>query len=340
MDKKGPFLVRELKMIPSGKQVWGKYLILDKVERRTRDGKSVINLRLGDLSGEIDAVAWDNCAIAGVLEVGKVAGVLGDTSTYNGRLQITARRLKSLEEDPLPYQKSAAGLEHLKLQFQDLIASLNDPYLKKLITRIFSDSFLEEFFRAPAARRIHHQYAGGLLEHTISVASLCRQTCALYPELNQDLTVAGALVHDMGKVEELNFKAAAEYTAAGRMLGHIYIGSEMLAGHINQLRSEGETFPEQLELMLKHMILSHHGLLEFGSPVKPLYPEAFLLHMMDNLDAKMHVFWNKIKDDEDNPDDFTPYDNMFGQHYYKLRYRYEGEDENATFLERNGEQAD
>lgn len=340
MDKKGPFLVRELKMIPSGKQIWGKYLMLDKVERRTRDGKSVINLRLGDLSGEIDAVAWDNCAIAGILEVGKVVGVLGDTSTYNGRLQVTARRLKSLDEDPLPYQKSAVGMERLKLKFQDLIASLNDPYLKNLITRIFSDSFQEEFFRAPAARRIHHQYAGGLLEHTVAVASLCRQTSSLYPELNQDLAVAGALLHDMGKVEELKFKAAAEYTAAGRMLGHIYIGSEMLAYHINQLRSEGEPFPEQLELMLKHMILSHHGLLEFGSPVKPLYPEAFLLHMMDNLDAKMHVFWNKIKDDEDNPDDFTPYDNMFDQHYYKLRYRYEGEGEKVPFQEQDGELSD
>lgn len=340
MDKKGPFSVRELKMIPSGKQIWGKYLILDKVERRTRDGKAVINLRLGDLSGDIDAVAWDACAIAGILEVGKVVGVLGDTSIYNGRLQITARRLKSLEEDPLPYQKSAAGVERLKQQFHDLLASLEDPYLKNLILRIFTDSFLEEFFRAPAARRIHHQYAGGLLEHTVSVANLCRQTCMIYPELNQDLVVAGALLHDMGKVEELKFKAAAEYTAAGRMLGHIYIGSEMLAYHINQLRSEGESFPEQLELMLKHMVLSHHGLLEFGSPVKPLYPEAFLLHMMDNLDAKMHVFSNKIKDDGDNPDDFTPYDNLFDQHYYKLRYRYEGEEETQAVPERDSEQAD
>lgn len=339
MDKKGPFSVRELKMIPSGKQVWGKYLILDKVERRTRDGKAVINLRLGDLSGDIDAVAWDNCSIAGVLEVGKVVGVLGDTSIYNGRLQITARRLKGLDEDPTPFQKSAIGLERLKQQFQELIASLSDPYLNNLIALIFSGPFLEEFYRAPAARRIHHQYAGGLLEHTVSVASLCRQTCRLYPELNEDLVVAGALVHDMGKVEELKFKAAAEYTAEGRMLGHIYIGSEMLARHINQLRSVGGVFPEQLELMLKHMILSHHGLLEFGSPVKPLYPEAFLLHMMDNLDAKMNVFWSKIKDDQDNPDDFTPYDNMFDQHYYKLRYRYEGEEE-MTIRERDQEQSD
>ena len=92
--------------------------------------------------------------------------------------------------------------------------------------------------------------------------------------------------------------------------------------------------------MLKHMVLSHHGLLEFGSPVKPLYPEAFLLHMMDNLDAKMHVFWNKIKDDEDNTDEFTPYDNIFDQHYYKLRYRYEGEEDKEMFPEQEGEQAD
>lgn len=321
-NKKGPYLVKELKGMPPGRQVWGKYLLLEKVDRRTRDGKAVSNLRLGDLTGEIDAVVWDSCNITGVIEAGTVIGILGDTSVYANRLQLTARRIKGLDDHPGSFQKSVEGLERLQRRFVDHVDSLEDPYLKQLVVKVFSGETRERFFRAPAARKIHHQYAGGLLEHTLAVAELCLEAAKHYPDLNRDLVLTGALLHDLGKIEELSIKVSSEYTVVGRMLGHIYIGSEIVSENIDAIRKEGNEFPSELEIMIKHMILSHHGLLEFGSPVKPLFPEALLLHMMDNLDAKMHVFWNRIKDDEENPEIFTPYDNMFDQHYYKHRYHY------------------
>lgn len=326
-SKKGPYLVKELKSIPPGRQVWGKYLVLEKVDRRTRDGRAVSNLRLGDATGEIDAVVWDSCNINGVIETGRVVGILGDTSVYANRLQLTARRIKELDDDPALFQKSVEGLERLQQTFNEYINSLEDPCLKLLLQKIFSDETRKRFFRAPAARKIHHQYAGGLLEHTVAVASLCLEAAAHYPGINRDLVLAGALLHDLGKIEELDIKVSSEYTVAGRMLGHIFIGSEIVSQNIALIRLEGEVFPSDLEIMIKHMVLSHHGQLEFGSPVKPLFPEALLLHLMDNLDAKMHVFWNRIKDDEENPDVFTPYDQMFNQHYYKHRYQYLPEEE-------------
>ncbi len=326
-NKKGPYQVKELKGMQPGRQVWGKYLLLEKVDRRTRDGKAVSNLRLGDVSGEIDAVVWDSCNINGIIETGKVIGILGDTSVYANRLQITARRIKELEDDPSSYQKSVEGLEGLQQTFEQHIDSFEDPYIKQLLQRVFSGVTLERFFRAPAARKIHHQYAGGLLEHTLAVAGLCLEAAKHYPDINRDLILAGALLHDLGKIEELSIKVSSEYTVAGRLLGHIYLGSEMVSENMAAMRLEGIQFPAELEVMIKHMILSHHGLLEFGSPVKPHFPEALLLHMMDNLDAKMHVFWNRIKDDEAGPEIFTPYDTMFDQHYYKHRYQYLPEDE-------------
>lgn len=338
-NKKGPYSVKELKTLGPGKQIWGKYLILEKIDRRTREGKAVSNLRLGDISGEVDAVVWESCTQSGIVEVGAVVGVLGDTSVYNNRLQITARRIKGLEEDSLPYLRSAPGLPALQREFQTLVDSVNDPYLKAVLDRVFSDTMREKFFRAPAARRIHHHYAGGLLEHTLSVASLCLGASSRYPFLNRDLLLTGALLHDIGKVEELHMKPAAEYTVLGRMLGHIYLGSEMVSAAIDGLRLSGNDFPEELEVMIKHLVLSHHGLLEFGSPVKPLFPEALLLHMMDNLDAKLFVFWNRMQDDADSTEEFTPYDNMFDQHYYKYRYQYTelDEDEPGNFVDSDSE---
>lgn len=327
-NKKGPFTVKEVKALGAGKQVWGKYLVLEKIDRRTREGKAVSNLRLGDVTGEIDSVVWESCGVSGSLEAGSVVGVLGDISVYNNHLQITARRIKGLDEDPLPYLRSAAHLPALQHDFLALIESLGDPYLKALLERVFTESMQDMFFRAPAARKIHHNYTGGLLEHTLSVASLCMDAGRRYPFLNREVLLAGALLHDIGKVEELKMKPAPEYTVSGRMLGHIYMGSEMVSAAIAGLRQEGIDFPPELEVMIKHLVLSHHGLLEFGSPVKPMFPEALILHMMDNLDAKLFVFWNRIQEDE-TQEIFTPYDKMFDQHYYKYRYRYQEEGEQA-----------
>lgn len=321
MDKKGPLKIKEIKNTEPGQQIFGKYLILDKIHKKTKDGKDMTYLKIGDPSGEIDVVVWDNCAVAGTNEVGTVIGLLGDTGIFNNHIQVTAKRIKTLDEDPVPYLKTPPiSMEKLTNRFKELVDSIQDTYLRNLIEYIFTPEIKEKFFRAPAAKKIHHNYTGGLLEHTVFVADLCLKAGSSYTGLNLDLLAVGAILHDIGKILEYKIKVAPEYTVEGRMVGHIVMGAEMVSSSINNLRMSGQDFPIELEWMLKHMILSHHGMLEYGSPVKPLFPEALLLHMMDNLDAKMFIFNNKIAEDEGEDQYFTNYDGFFDQHFFKYRY--------------------
>lgn len=321
-NKKGPYTVKELKRLSPGTQVWGKYIILEKVHRKTRDGKEIIDLKIGDSSGEIYSIVWDNCPIKGELETGAVIGLLGDLGIYNNRLQITAKRIKILEEDVLSYLKApSAGIDYLTEEFERTLNSVADPYMKELLRRIFTLEMREKFFQAPAAKNIHHNYRGGLLEHTLAVVNLCSRVVEVYPYLNKDLLITGALLHDIGKVSEYAIKGVPQYTAKGRLIGHIVLGSEILSLKIREIRDSGREFPPELENMLKHMLLSHHGSLEFGSPVVPLFPEAFVLYMLDNLDAKMYVFANKIEEENGEEELFTRYDNFFQQVFFKYRYQ-------------------
>ncbi len=321
MENKGPFQIQEIKLMTTGRQIFGKYLLLDKIHRKTKDGKDMYNIKLGDASGDIDAVVWENCQIAGEFEVGKLLGLLGDTGSFNGKIQLTAKRIKILDEDTSPYQKGPAlSMEALKARFEQYLQSIHDPHLSVLLSRIFTPEIKEGYFKATAAKTVHHNYSGGLLEHTLEVADLCIQALTVFPALNRDLVLAGALLHDIGKIVEYEVKVVPQYTVEGRLLGHIVLGSEMISGQIKALRQEGVDFPSELEWMLKHLILSHHGNLEYGSPVIPLFPEALLLHAMDNLGAKMYIFFNKIKESGTDDEYFTNYDNFFAQHYFKYRY--------------------
>jgi 3'-5' exoribonuclease len=308
-----------------GQQVSGKFLILDKIYRKTKDGKDMYNLKLGDGTGEIDAVVWENCRLTGTLTSGEVIGILGDMGNFSGRNQITAKIIKVLDEDPGLYMKQAENLEQLKQHFQELVKSLRDPHLQNLTQRIFDPSTLEVFFRAPAAKRIHHNYPGGLLEHSCQVADLALKMADSYVYLNKDLLLFGALVHDIGKIMEYKMGAAPQYTTEGKLLGHIVMGSEMISIEINRLRTEGYDFPQNLEWMIKHMILSHHGSMEFGSPVIPLFPEAFVLHVADNLDAKMYIIKNKLQENNGEEEYFTNYDTYFAQQFFTYRYPVWGE---------------
>lgn len=322
MEKKGPFTIKELRSLSPGTQFWGKYLVLDKNQRKIKDGRDIINLKLGDTTGEVDAVVWDSCKVTGELENGAVIGLLADVGSYNNRLQATAKRIKVLEEDPLAYlKKPDVDIDDLIAKFEYFINSVTNPHLEELLTRIFTPAIRTIFFRAPAAKKIHHNYSGGLLEHTITVAQLCSQVAGNYPDINRDLLISGALLHDIGKLQEFEMKVVPEYTVEGRLLGHIVMGSELITDQIAQMRAENIGFPVKLEWMLKHMILSHHGSLEFGSPVIPLFPEAFMLYMMDNLDAKMFVYKQKIDENDGTDEFFTNYDTFFGQYFFTYRYQ-------------------
>jgi len=325
LDKKGPYTITQLKALPAGSQGWGKFLVLEKTQRRIKDGREVINLKIGDSGGEIDAVVWDNCQIAGQLESGAVVGLLGNLGSYNNRLQLTATRIKVLEEDPAAYmQGPSIPLEKLQAEFQQMLLSVIDPWMQGLLTRIFTPELTARFYKAPAARKIHHNYGGGLLEHTLSVAGDCVRIAENYPSLNRDMLVTGAILHDIGKLDEYEMKPSPRYTTEGRMMGHIVLGAELIGEKIKAMRAEGLDFPVELEWMLKHLILAHHGSLEYGSPVVPLFPEAFVLYMMDNLDAKLFVYKNKIEENDGEDEFFTNYDNFHGQYFFTYRYPGEG----------------
>ncbi len=328
MERKGPLTVKELKAMLPGQQVFGKYLLLDKLHRKTKDGKDMYNIKLGDRTGNIDGVVWENCPITGDFTAGAVLGLLGDIGNFNGNLQVNAKRIKILDEEPTPYLPGPA-VSGAKLQqaFEDRIQSVNDIHLSALLQKIFTPDRRDQFFKATAAKSIHHNYSGGLLEHTIEVVDLCRYGAEIFSSLNRDLVVTGALLHDIGKIDELDIKVVPQYTTEGRLIGHIVLGTEVITAAINQMRSDGQDFPHELEWMLKHMILSHHGNLEFGSPVVPMFPEALLLHTMDNLGAKMYIFNSKRDEPGGENEMFTNYDNFFGQHFFK--FRYEGESEEA-----------
>lgn len=321
MERKGPFAVKELKGLAPGQQVWGKYLVIEKLTRKTKDGKDLTNIKIGDNSGEMDVIVWDSCQVSGELAAGQIIGLLGDLGLYREKLQLTAKRIKILDEPMDDYVRTPeASIAGLADELEEIIASVKDIYMRQLLQQIFQGELRETFLKAPAAKRVHHNYMGGLLEHSVTVARLCRHISQVYPALNQDLLLTGALLHDLGKIAEYKMKVIPEYTVSGRMLGHIVLGHEMLTEQINKMREETGYFPEDLEIMLKHLVLSHHGSLEYASPVIPLFPEALVLHMMDNLDAKVFVFFNRINEAEGDDPDFTPYDSLFAQQFFKHRY--------------------
>lgn len=328
MERKGPLTVKELKTMLPGQQVFGKYLLLDKLHRKTKDGKDMYNIKLGDRTGSIEGVVWENCPIAGDFIEGAVLGLLGDIGSYNGNIQVNAKRVKVLDEDPTPYLPGPATSQaKLQQAFEAHLHSIHDLHLRTLLQRIFTPERRDQFFKATAAKSIHHNYSGGLLEHTIEVVDLCRYGTEIFSSLNRDLVITGALLHDIGKIVELDVKVVPQYTTEGRLIGHVVLGTEVVTAAISQMRSDGLEFPYELEWMLKHMLLSHHGNLEFGSPVVPMFPEALLLHAMDNLGAKMYIFNRKRDEPGGENEMFTNYDNFFGQHFFK--FRYEGEFEEA-----------
>lgn len=312
--------ITELKDVTAGEQICGKYLLYEKVLKKTKDGKDMYNMVLGDTTGMVDAVAWEGCIFEGDSQVGDIVGIVGKYSLYNDKPQVSITRLKKLDEDKADYVRSAENRDLLIDKFENMLANITDPYLSEVLSRIFTPEVKKEFYNAPGAKKIHHSYIGGLLEHTVQVANLCINNILTYPNLNEDLLVTGALLHDVGKIREFEFDVVSQYTAEGRMMGHIVMGYQMIATIIKNMREEGNDFPPELELMLLNMILSHHGLKEHGSPVVPMFPEAMMLHLMDKLDADINVSFNKCNEEGGEGEYFSSYDNFHGQYFFKFRY--------------------
>jgi len=272
-----------------GQPVTGVFLVAAKEVRQKKSGDPYLSLTLVDKTGDIDAKMWDN--VEGVLDAferNDFIRVTGIANIYNNRMQFTVHRLARLSEDAVDcgdfFPASKRDRDEMLAELFAIIAGITNPHIHALLDSIFSaPGMAEKFKTAPAAKSIHHAWLGGLIEHVLSLCTLCKAVAPNYPAVDLDLLLAGAILHDIGKVDELTYARGFGYSDDGQLIGHIVQGVRL----VDDAARRVEGFPHGLKTLLDHMILSHHGLLEYGSPKTPVFAEAMLLHQLDNLDSKM-----------------------------------------------------
>ncbi len=285
--------MKYVKDYKDGDRVFDIYFCKFKSSAVTKNGKNYENVILQDKTGTIDAKIWDpnNAGIAD-FEAMDYIEVYGDVTSFNGALQVNVKRVRRCDEgeyDESEYMPiSSRNIDEMFGELLDLIGSVENQYLKLLLEKFFveDEAFAERFKKASAAKTVHHGFIGGLLEHTLGVANLCEYYCKAYPVLKRDLLITAAICHDIGKVREISAFPVNDYTDEGQFLGHIVMGSEMIGEKVKEI----DGFPPMLAMELKHLILSHHGDFEFGSPKKPAIMEAVALNYADNTDAKLETF--------------------------------------------------
>jgi 3'-5' exoribonuclease len=304
-----------------GSDLEESYVVRSKDVRQRRGGGPYIAATLGDRTGEIAALVWENVEQIGkILEVGAVVDIKGQVQRYNNRLQIVIRRASKAAADDINeavfVRSSSVDVDILWQRLETLIEEIDDAHLKQLLYRIISDPDVASRFKvAPAARGMHHAFRSGLLEHTVSMATVGRRLAAHY-RAHEGLVVAGCILHDLGKIWELDIGASIEYTDDGRLLGHM----TMEVIHVDRVISELEAFPAELRRQLLHILLAHHGEYEYGSQKRPKTPEAMLVHMADLLDSKMAGMLEAINADGDAESAWSPYSKILGRFIYRRRY--------------------
>ncbi|HEX8813159.1 MAG TPA: HD domain-containing protein, partial [Terracidiphilus sp.] len=232
---------------------------------------------------------WDNVADAlDAFEQDDFVKVKGVVHKYNGRWQLTMHKVRRLEEQEIDYSdyipKTKKDIDQLWRRLSEIVDSIENRWLKSLVKEFMSDEAVAAAYKnAPAAKTLHHAFVGGLLDHVVSLFTVCDLAARNYPQVNRDLLLTGAFLHDIGKVHELAYQRSIAYTTKGQLLGHMIIELEMLHQKIAGLPG----FPDELKILIEHMILSHHGQYDFGSPKLPMFPEALMLHYLDDLDSKM-----------------------------------------------------
>jgi 3'-5' exoribonuclease len=273
------------------------FVVTSKQLRSRKDGGQYLAVTFGDRTGQIESRMWDNFAdVASAFEQGDIVKIRGEVCRYNSRLQLNLEKLRpaATEEfelaDYVPHTQK--NVEEMWSALVRSVDSFSDPWLQSLLRSFIDDpAFAVAFREAPAAKSLHHAWLGGLLEHVVSLLGICDLAANHYPEINRDLLLTGAILHDVGKLEELRWGTSFEYTLEGQLIGHIAIGYAMIEKKLALLPG----FPPALRLLVEHMVLSHHGKLEFGSPKLPMIPEAILFHYLDDLDAKMHTMRSEFE---------------------------------------------
>ncbi|MBQ4275235.1 MAG: HD domain-containing protein [Lachnospiraceae bacterium] len=291
--------MRYIKDIKDGYAIQDVYLCKTKNSATTKNGKEYLNVILGDKTGNVDCKIW-NADSAGISDFEPMDYVFvnGEAKTFNGNLQIDIRQIRKADEseynleDFIPTSKQ--DVEVMYDSILKCVSMVENNYLHALLEEFFvnDQDFIARFKKSSAAKSIHHNFAGGLVEHTLGVARLCSYYCKQYPVLNKDLLLTAALCHDIGKIYEYSPFPENDYTDEGNLLGHIVMGIEMVGKKIDSIPD----FPKGLANELKHCIAAHHGKLEFGSPKRPGIIEAVALSYADDTDAKMQSFIQFIED--------------------------------------------
>jgi 3'-5' exoribonuclease len=305
--------------IRQGDKVSEVFLVAEKSMAYSQKGAPYLNLKLKDRTGELDGKVWDNAPEWDqAFKKGDFVQINARAVSYRNAVQLNVLGLRKLEEsevDPMDFLPVSEGdPEEMFAELMGFVEKIATPHLKALLMAFFRDeSLVRRFKRAPAAKSFHHNTIGGLLEHTLSVTRLLERAADHYPGANRDLLITGGILHDIGKIHEFSYDRMVEYTDAGRLVGHIVMGVEMLDARIAGLPD----FPEPTAMALRHLILSHHGVLEFGSPKRPKTLEALIVHHMDDLDAKVNALMTFIEASPEEDSDWTPYHRLLERYIYK-----------------------
>jgi 3'-5' exoribonuclease len=305
--------------IKAGEKIKASFLVMEKNLAYSQKGAPYLSIRLRDKTGDIEGRVWDNvAALDPVFRKGDIVFVQGRAVSYRDNTQLAVldiRKMEDAELDPWDYFPTCKGnVEEMFGTLKNYATSVENPWLKKVLESFFDDGELAaRLKRAPAAKGFHHAYLGGLLEHTLSMVQILDFLASHYPTASRDMLIVGGILHDIGKIEEFSYDRAIDYTTPGRLIGHIIMGVEMIDRKIAAI----DGFPEDLALELKHVVLAHHGELDFGSPKRPKTVEALIVHFVDDLDAKVIAFQEFIRNSGGEESEWTLFHRFFERFLYR-----------------------
>src|SRR5436190_19415188 len=297
------------------KIVTSTFVVVTKQIKPKKTGEPYLALTLGDRSGQLEAKMWDNVDdVLEAFEQDDFLKIKGLINKYKQRFQLTIHKLRKLGETEIDFSdylpKTTKDIDELWQTLTNFVSGIENPYLKALVQAFMADPEIASAYRnAPAAKTLHHAYIGGLLDHVVSLFRSCDLLCRNYPQVNRDLLLTGAFFHDIGKIHELTYNRSFTYSTKGQLLGHMMIELEMLQSKLAALPG----FPDELKTMIEHMIISHHGEYEVGSPKLPMFPEAVMLHYLDDLDSKMEAMRAQFERDATLESAWTSYNPSLGR---------------------------
>ncbi|HWH60924.1 MAG TPA: HD domain-containing protein [Terriglobales bacterium] len=297
------------------KVVVSSFVVISKQVKPKKTGEPYLALTLGDRCGQIEAKMWDNVEDAlDAFEQEDFLKIKGLLNKYKNRFQLTIHKLRKLGDSEIDFgdylPKTTKDVEELWRTVGEFVATFKDSNLRALVQSFMADPEIAEAYKnAPAAKSLHHAYIGGLLDHVVSLFRSCDLVCRNYPQINRDLLLTGAFLHDIGKIHELTYNRSFSYTSRGQLLGHMIIELEMLQKKLAALPH----FPDEMKTLIEHLIISHHGQYEFGSPKLPMFPEALMLHYLDDLDSKMESMRAHFEREAENESSWTSYNASLGR---------------------------